>query len=108
MGSLAKVVLGNPTPFALGYTFGNILSLLGTTFLVGPANQLRAMTDKKRLAASMLYLASLFVTLLSAIILKSRLLCLVSVICQFCALVWYTLSCIHGGQEFVTRLITSV
>lgn len=34
-GSMVGLVTGNPTRFALTYTFGNILSILGSGFLLG-------------------------------------------------------------------------
>ena len=34
-GSLIGLVTGSPTRFALSYTLGNILAIVGTGFLVG-------------------------------------------------------------------------
>jgi len=56
---------GNPVPFALKYTLGNILSLGASSFLVGPARQCRTMFAKERRAASLAYLLTLAGSLLS-------------------------------------------
>ncbi|EOD09736.1 hypothetical protein EMIHUDRAFT_47231, partial [Emiliania huxleyi CCMP1516] len=55
---------GNPVPFALKYTLGNILSLGASSFLVGPARQCRTMFAKERRAASLAYLLTLAGSLL--------------------------------------------
>lgn len=34
-GSMVGLLTGNPTRFAMTYTLGNILSLIGTGFLIG-------------------------------------------------------------------------
>jgi len=42
------VLLGKPTNFAVFYSIGNVLSLSGTLFLVGPKIQFKNMTNKTR------------------------------------------------------------
>ena len=39
LSSLPSLLIGNPAPFAFKYTFGNLLSLASSSFLVGPAKQ---------------------------------------------------------------------
>ena len=41
-GHVHQLLLGNPMPFALKYTLGNLLSLGASSFLVGPARQVRS------------------------------------------------------------------
>ena len=36
-----KLVAGNPIPFAVNYTLGNLISLGSTAFLIGPRRQLK-------------------------------------------------------------------
>ena len=75
LGSLPSLLLGNPAPFAFKYTFGNLLSLGSSSFLVGPSKQCRDMLQPERRTASLLYLCSLFGTLVSVFFLKWQLMC---------------------------------
>ena len=43
-----EVFDGRPATFAIIYSVGNIVSLCGTTFLVGPLRQLKNIADPKR------------------------------------------------------------
>jgi hypothetical protein len=44
-GSMVGIVTGNPQRFALTYTFGQILSIIGTGFLLGFSRQMRSIFD---------------------------------------------------------------
>ena len=81
-----------PTSFALLYTLGNIVALIGTGFLVGFLTQLKSMFAQKRIIATVLYLVSLIGTLLAVFLIPNptgkifaAVLC---IIVQFCCLVW--------------------
>ncbi|KAF4321046.1 hypothetical protein JM18_004606 [Phytophthora kernoviae] len=92
---LAKLVHGNPAPFAIAYTIGNLLSIGCTTFFVGPCKQIRTMFHAKRRYSAVVYVFFIFVTLglcFSPHIHHRLLLVLISVLVQFLALIWYTLS----------------
>lgn len=54
---------GNPIPFVLTATLGNIVALCGSCFLSGPRAQTKTMFRKRRRLASCGYLASLFLTI---------------------------------------------
>lgn len=103
--SFAKLLLGNPVPFALKYTLGNILSLGASSFLVGPARQCRTMFAKERRAASLAYLLTLAGTLLSIFWLRLAILALLFILLQFAALTWYMLSYIPYGRALASRLV---
>ena len=74
-------------------------------FLMGPFKQLGRMFDGKRWLSSTIYLASLVLTLVSALVLHSVILCLLCIVIQFCAFVWYCLSYIPYGQAILMRML---
>ena len=104
IGAIAKLLLGNPLPFAFKYTAGNVVSLASTAFLVGPTRQLRGMLAPERRVASLAYIAALVGTLVSVLVLKLALLSLVFVLVQAIALAWYVLSYIPMGHAAARRL----
>mmetsp|Transcript_1712 Transcript_1712/g.3839 ORF Transcript_1712/g.3839 Transcript_1712/m.3839 type:complete len:175 (+) Transcript_1712:25-549(+) len=87
--------------FAVIYTFGNLLSMGCTCFLVGPWSQIKNMFKSHRLLATCTYLGFIFLTLLAALKLENLLLTLVCLICQCCALVWYCLTYLPFGQRML-------
>lgn len=108
LSSLAKLILGNPTPFAFKYTLGNLLSLGAASFMVGPAKQCRDMAAPSRRTASLVYLATLAGTLTSVFYFKLALLSLCFIVLQFLALTWYTLSYIPFGHTAAKKLLRRV
>ncbi|CAG2242198.1 Vesicle transport protein SFT2A,Vesicle transport protein SFT2B [Mytilus edulis] len=56
--------------FAVLYTFGNVLALASTCFLMGPLNQLKKMFAKTRIIATILVLVMFVLTLVCAFALK--------------------------------------
>lgn len=85
--------------FAVFYTFGNVLSLASTCFLMGPMNQLKKMFAKTRIIATILVLVMFVLTLVCAFALKNPALTLVCCILQFLALTWYSLSYIPFARD---------
>ena len=100
---LPEVFVGQPNAFALTYTLGNIIALGGTTFLWGPKSQIEGMTDPKRVVSALGYLATIVLTLLSAVVLRSALITLVFMIAQFIIGSYYSLSYIPGGLWCVEK-----
>jgi hypothetical protein len=99
---LAKLVHGNPGPFAMAYTIGNLLSLGSSMFFVGPHKQVETMFRKKRRGSTICFLAFIMLTLVlcfSPHIPHRVALVMLSVSCQFAALVWYTLSYVPYGRK---------
>lgn len=105
LSSLPSLLLGNPAPFAFKYTFGNLLSLGSSSFVVGPQKQIRDMMSPERRMASIIYLISLFGTIGCVFVLKVQLLSFCFVVVQFAALTWYMLSYVPYGQQCLKRLI---
>eukprot|EP01121_Diplochlamys_sp_Union-15-3_P008587 TRINITY_DN2293_c0_g1_i2.p1 TRINITY_DN2293_c0_g1~~TRINITY_DN2293_c0_g1_i2.p1 ORF type:complete len:143 (-),score=15.65 TRINITY_DN2293_c0_g1_i2:155-583(-) len=85
---LSTFFLLSPRQFAKFYTLGSLFLLSSTLFLVGPKKQLKNMFSSQRYMSTTIYLASLFGTLYTAIILQHRMLTFVLVIIQFGAAVW--------------------
>lgn len=97
----------HPARFASLYTLGNIVSLAGTGFIVGPWRQVKAMAKPTRFIAAIVYVLSLIGTLVAcfAIDPPSAILCIICVIVQFCALWWYSLSYIPFARKMVSSLL---
>jgi len=99
-----ELLLGNPKPFVLMYTVGNLVALSGSFFLTGPNAQFKKMFHESRKAASVVYLVTLFTTL-SVVFVPSftgkafvlLLLCIIETL----ALTWYCLSYVPYGQTYV-------
>ena len=107
MFSFSQLLTGNPVPFALKYSIGNVISLFSTAFIVGPARQLKGMTAPTRWLAALVYLGAIAGTLVSALVLDSGILVLVFIIVQFCAEVWYVLSYIPYGRRLCATCLQS-
>jgi Got1/Sft2-like family len=104
-----ELVEGRPVPFALNYSFGNLLSLCSMTFLCGPQKQFKNMFDEKRKFTSITYLSCLVATLACVVIpfpgFLRLLLLVLLVLAQFCAAVWYSLSYIPFGRRWALKCI---
>ncbi|ETV80486.1 hypothetical protein H257_06757 [Aphanomyces astaci] len=98
---LGQLVAGRPAPFAICYTLGNLLSVGCTMFFVGPVSQCQSMFHAKRRVAAAIYLGFIAITLtlcFSPSVPHRSGLVVLSVLVQFGALSWYTLSYIPYGQ----------
>jgi len=107
-----KLVEGNPAPFVFLYTSGNLLSLLSSTFLSGPARQFKSMFDEKRRETSIVYLSTLGTSIVVCFIplpalVKMGVLVLLLLV-QMCASFWYTLSYVPYGRATAKRMLRSV
>ncbi|KAF9422306.1 hypothetical protein BGZ94_008598 [Podila epigama] len=103
--STLSLATGNLTTFAVFFTFGNIISMLSTSFLIGPAKQLKTMFAPVRMVASIVFLALIVVTLIVAFTVGSALLCLILCIIQFLALFWYSASYIPYGRAAIKKVV---
>jgi hypothetical protein len=90
------------TSFAALYSFGSILSLLSTMFLVGPCKQARSMMESGRWVASLAYAAAIAATLAVAFTVHGvggGVLVIILIVVQFLAFVWYCATYIPGVNE---------
>ncbi|ERM99772.1 hypothetical protein AMTRI_Chr11g102120 [Amborella trichopoda] len=100
---MSILVFFNPIKFAVAFTLGNMLSLGSTAFLIGPKRQVRMMLDPVRIYATGIYIGSIIVALLCALYVHSKLLTLLAIIIEFCALFWYSLSYIPFARAAVSK-----
>ena len=104
MGSILGVLLGRPNKFAFLYTCGNLISIFGTFFLVGPKRQFKNMSNPYRRKATCIFLSSIVLTFISLYILHIKILTILFVIVQFCSYIYYIMSYIPYGQECLNSL----
>lgn len=106
---LKDLMTGNPLPFVLNATIGNIIALAGSCFLTGPKKQLSSMCSKSRQVASTAYLTSLVLTLVVAFvpfIPAKGVLLLILLIVQYLAIFWYCLSYVPFARDAVKAYFT--
>ena len=81
--------------YAVLYTLGNIFSICGSGFIVGPCRQAKLMFKPVRRAACIIYLSTMIATVFVAIYYPDILLIFTLLIIQYCALIWYGASFIR-------------
>ncbi|KAL0908163.1 hypothetical protein M5K25_022637 [Dendrobium thyrsiflorum] len=101
---LSILVFFNPIKFGITFTFGNLLALGSTAFLIGPKRQFDMMLDPVRIYATAIYVSSLIIALFCAFYVHSKLLTLLAVMLEFGALVWYGLSYIPFARSMVSKI----
>ncbi|KAL6123090.1 hypothetical protein ACLB2K_075613 [Fragaria x ananassa] len=102
---LSMIVFAKPIKFAILFTFGNLLAVGSTAFLFGPAQQMRMMFDTVRIYATAIYLGCVVLALICALLIHSKVLTLIAIICEICALIWYSLSYIPFARRMVSELM---
>ncbi|XP_010252318.1 PREDICTED: vesicle transport protein SFT2B [Nelumbo nucifera] len=102
---LSMLVFFNPVKFGITFTFGNLLSLGSTAFLIGPKRQVTMMLDPVRIYATAIYLASIIVALFCALYVRNKFLTLLAIILEFGGLVWYSLSYIPFARSMVSKVM---
>jgi hypothetical protein len=91
-----------PKKFAFFFTCGNAFSVSATSFLVGPASQLKSMFESHRAQAAAGYLMSTSLTLISALYWRSAVLSVVFAAAQIVSVVWYALSYVPFARRVVS------
>jgi hypothetical protein len=100
------MILIKPAKFAVPYTLGNVLSVLSSLFLVGPRRFFNTMFGEDRRAASIVYLTTLLLTLVAALVLHSGLLTFAFIFIQFASYMWLMASYIPFGRQMLASLST--
>lgn len=98
---------GNPIPFILTATLGNIIALCGSCFLSGPRAQTKNMFKKRRRFASCAYLGSLFLTIAVAFrfgMNGQKQVLIVLIACQYLSIAAYCLSYVPFIEEIIQVL----
>ncbi|KAI0047955.1 SFT2-domain-containing protein [Auriscalpium vulgare] len=96
--------IGSLTTFAILYGLGTVVSLIGTGFLIGFAKQLKLMFKPVRVIATIVFLASIVLIFVGAFVLDSGILCIIFVIIEYLAFLWYTLSYIPYARTAVLKV----
>ncbi|XP_059667225.1 uncharacterized protein LOC132312751 [Cornus florida] len=102
---LSLIVFAKPIKFAVLFTFGNVLAVGSTAFLIGPGQQIRMMFDPVRVYATAIYVGCVVVALICALLIHSKILTILAIICEICALLWYSLSYIPFARGMVSNLM---
>ncbi|KAI3783573.1 hypothetical protein L1987_42657 [Smallanthus sonchifolius] len=101
---LSTIVFAIPIKFAVLFTFGNLLAVGSTTFLMGATRQLRMMFDPVRIYATAIYMGFVVLALICALWIHSKLLTIIAILCEICALIWYSLSYIPFARAIVSKV----
>ncbi|KAF8064190.1 Got1/Sft2-like family-domain-containing protein, partial [Lyophyllum atratum] len=88
-----------PTKFALSFSLGSLLVMFGFSVLIGPINHLKHLVSAERLPFSVVYFASLGLTLYFSLGPKSYFGSLICGAVQVVALVAYVLAYFPGGTQ---------
>ncbi|KAM0939473.1 putative vesicle transport protein, Got1/SFT2 [Dioscorea sansibarensis] len=104
---LSLIVFYRPIKFAVMFSFGNILAVGSTAFFVGPVEQARMMLDPVRVYATVIYIGSVILALICALVVHNKVLTLIAIIVEICALIWYSLSYIPFARRMVSELLIS-
>uniref|UniRef100_A0A5S6R1S5 Vesicle transport protein n=1 Tax=Trichuris muris TaxID=70415 RepID=A0A5S6R1S5_TRIMR len=102
LGSIC-VYLHNFTMFSVLFSFGSIMSISSTCFLMGPIKQLKKMADPNRWISSLIVVVMIVMTLFAAFYWKKGALCLLCVMLQYIAMTWYSLSYIPYARSTVRK-----
>jgi len=97
--------LGQLASFAVLYTMGIIISLIGTGFLIGFSNQIKMMFKPVRLVATVIFLASIGLVFVGAFAIGSEILCIIFVVVEYLAYTWYSLSYVPYARSAVLKLV---
>ncbi|KAM3681985.1 hypothetical protein ACJW31_12G038200 [Castanea mollissima] len=102
---LSLIVFAKPIKFAVLFTFGNLLAVGSTAFLLGPGQQMRMMFDSARVYATAVYLGCVVIALICALWIHNKILTIIAIISELCALIWYSLSYIPFARRMVSGLM---
>lgn len=105
--ALSWIALGTGmyTKYAVLATMGNLMSVCSTMMLMGPKRQCERMFDPVRREASIVFIASMFLTIFVAMVLKSTVLVALCSTVQYLALIWYSLSYVPYGREMAMSCV---
>jgi len=96
--------VGGLASFAVLYALGTIVSLIGTGFLIGFSKQLKLMFKPVRVVAAIVFLAMIVMIFISAFLLSNGTLCIIFVVLEYLAFLWYTLSYIPYARTAVLKV----
>ncbi|CAH9070626.1 unnamed protein product [Cuscuta epithymum] len=101
---LSVIVFAKPIKLAILFTFGNLLAVGSTAFLIGPGNQIKMMFDPARVYATAVYIGCVALALICALWIHSKILTILAILFEVCALTWYSLSYIPFARRMVSNM----
>ena len=109
IGSLVRLkalLHGDPAPFVIYFTFGNLCAIASCFFLSGPKSHCKKMVDPTRRIATAFYLITIFFTFFVVFYDKipddGRVgIIILCVFVQWIAMLWYTISFIPFARDWV-------
>ena len=109
IGSLVRLkalLHGDPAPFVIYFTFGNLCAIASCFFLSGPKSHCKKMIDPTRRIATAFYLITIFFTFFVVFYEKipddGRVgIIILCVFVQWIAMLWYTISFIPFARDWV-------
>lgn len=93
--------------FAVFYTFGNLVSLGSTFFLMGPVKQIKKMFAETRWIAAIVMILFFALTLMAALWWHRTLVALICCACQSLAMTWYAISYIPYARNAVKGAVSA-
>ena len=102
---LFTLVLGGERWFAIWYTAGNLVCLASSFFYMGPKQQMENILKPERKNVSFILVISMVSCVVFALLGFSKLLILIDIFIQCCALIWYVLSYVPNGQLCCKNMI---
>jgi len=107
---MAWIALGTGSywKYTMLTTLGNVMSMLSTTFLMGPTRQCALMFDPVRRTATSMYIGAMAGTVIVAWVFRSPLLCGMCSVVQYLALIWYSLSFVPYGRDVVGSCLSTL
>lgn len=106
--SWVTVFVGDYVFFGVLFTMANLCSIGGTLFLAGPVRQVKSMFNEGRWIASSVYLITMVLTILAAVLVESGILVILCCLVQYGAMWWYFLSYVPFARDAVKGAIASV
>lgn len=103
IGSIVLFV-GALGSFATLYAIGTVISLVGTGFLLGFGRQMQLMFKPVRILATIVFIASIVLVFVGAFVIRSDILCIIFVIIEYLAYLWYNLSYIPYARSAVLKV----
>ena len=95
----------NVTLFAILYVIGNVVSLCGTLFLIGPRKQCIKMWDSSRRWSTAFYLSMIIIVFAVGVSKQNIIIILFMLAIQIVAGAWYSLSYVPFGRKFVLTIL---
>ncbi|KAI0306775.1 SFT2-domain-containing protein [Multifurca ochricompacta] len=96
--------IGGLASFSVLFALGTVVSLIGTGFLIGFLKQTKLMFKPVRVLATIVFLAMIVMIFIAAFVLSNGTLCIIFVICEYLAFLWYTLSYIPYARTAVLKV----